>query len=46
MARFFRRLKTEWLPKVRYRDFNEAKQVVIGYIMNYYNQTRPHTYNV
>jgi putative transposase len=45
MERFFRSLKTEWVPTVGYKNFNEAKQAVIGYIMNYYNQTRPHTYN-
>ncbi len=45
MERFFRSLKTEWIPTIGYKNFNEAKQSIIGYIMNYYNQTRPHRYN-
>lgn len=45
MERFFRGLKTEWVPTVGYKSFNEAKQVIIGYIMNYYNQTSSYRYN-
>ncbi len=45
MERFFRSLKTEWVPAIGYKDFTEAKQAIINYIMTYYNQTRPHRYN-
>ena len=45
MERFFRSLKTEWVPTIGYKNFNEAKQAIIKYIMDYYNQARPHTYN-
>jgi putative transposase len=45
IERFFRSLKIEWVPTVGYKNFNEAKQALTGYIMNYYNKTRPHTYN-
>lgn len=45
MERFFRSLKTEWIPTIGYKNFNEAKQAIINYIMSYYNQTRPHRYN-
>jgi putative transposase len=30
---------------IGYKNFNEAKQAIINYIMDYYNKTRPHTYN-
>lgn len=45
MERFFRSLKTEWMPKVGYINFNEAKKEIACYIMDYYNEIRPHTYN-
>jgi putative transposase len=45
MERFFRSLKTEWVPTIGYKNFTEAKQAIIHYIMDYYNETRPHTYN-
>jgi putative transposase len=45
MERYFRSLKTEWIPLIGYKNFNEAKQAIINYIMDYYNKTRPHTYN-
>jgi len=45
MERFFRSLKTEWVPTIGYKNFTEAKQAIINYIMTYYNQTRPHRYN-
>jgi putative transposase len=45
MERFFRSLKTEWVPLIGYNNFNEAKRAIIAYIMNYYNQLRPHRYN-
>ena len=42
---FFRSLKTEWIPTIGYKDFSEAKQAIINYIMVYYNKTIPHMYN-
>ncbi|GAW97627.1 integrase [Colwellia marinimaniae] len=45
MERFFRSLKTEWVPTIGYKNCTEAKQAIINYIMTYYNQTRPYMYN-
>ena len=45
MERFFRSYKTEWMPRYGYSIFNEAKQSVISYILDYYNQVRPHRFN-
>ncbi|BCK10360.1 integrase core domain protein [Vibrio cholerae HC-51A1] len=45
MERFFRSLKTEWVPTVGYRSFAEAQQEIIRYIIGYYSQLRPHQYN-
>lgn len=45
MERFFRSLKTEWVPEIGYRSFVEAKHAVIDYIIGYYSQVRPHQHN-
>jgi len=45
MERFFRSLKTEWVPQIGYHSFNEAKQSVWDYIIGYYSQIRPHRHN-
>ena len=45
MERFFRSLKTEWVPKVGYQDFNQADHSITNYIMGYYSQVRPHRHN-
>ncbi|MGL5728609.1 MAG: IS3 family transposase [Plesiomonas sp.] len=45
MERFFRSLKTEWVPTIGYRSFAEAQQEIIRYIIGYYSQLRPHQYN-
>lgn len=45
MERFFRSLKTEWMPKQGYQSFTEAKQSIVRYIVGYYSQTRPHQHN-
>ncbi|WP_217529577.1 IS3 family transposase [Vibrio metschnikovii] len=45
MERFFRSLKTEWVPTAGYRSFAEAQQEIIRYIIGYYSQLRPHQYN-
>jgi putative transposase len=45
MERFFRSLKTEWVPKLGYHSLAEAKHSIIHYIVGYYSQTRPHQHN-
>ncbi|EOC7001158.1 IS3 family transposase [Escherichia coli IAI39] len=45
MERFFRSLKTEWVPANGYAGKDEARQQINGYILNYYNSVRPHHYN-
>jgi putative transposase len=43
--RFFRSLKTEWIPEIGYRSFEEAKNHITQYVIGYYSQLRPHTHN-
>lgn len=43
--RFFRSLKTEWIPKAGYADIHQAQRDVMRYISHYYNRARPHSYN-
>jgi len=45
MERFFRSLKTEWVPALGYASFIEAKRSVIDYMTGYYSQHRPHQNN-
>jgi putative transposase len=45
MERFFRSFKSEWMPTVGYKYFNEAKTAVVNYITGYYSKVRPHRYN-
>ena len=45
MERFFRSLKTEWVPEMGYRSFAEAKRSILNYIGGYYSSTRPHQHN-
>ena len=45
MERFFRSLKSEWIPQIGYRSFSEAKSAIINYIIGYYSQVRPHRHN-
>lgn len=45
MERFFRSLKTEWVPNVGYSSFEEAKASIWDYIIGYYSQVRPHRHN-
>jgi len=45
MERFFRSLKTEWIPQKGYQSFSEAKTNIIDYIIGYYSQVRPHQHN-
>ncbi|WP_154045228.1 IS3 family transposase [Vreelandella subglaciescola] len=43
--RFFRSLKTEWVPATGYLDMAAAKQSITKYIISYYSCLRPHTHN-
>ncbi|MGX8941293.1 IS3 family transposase [Symbiopectobacterium sp. Eva_TO] len=45
MERFFRSLKTEWVPTKGYNSFSEAQDAIIRYITGYYSAIRPHWYN-
>ena len=45
MERFFRSLKTEWIPKTGYESFTQAKHDIIDYMIGYYSQVRPHQHN-
>lgn len=45
MERFFRSYKTEWMPRLAYNTFDEAKQDITDYILKYYNVKRLHSYN-
>lgn len=45
MERFFRSLKTEWVPTRGYDNFSEASIAITDYIVRYYSQFRPHQYN-
>jgi len=45
MERFFRSLKSEWVPETGYQSFGEAKQAITNYIVGYYSQIRPHRHN-
>jgi len=45
MERFFRSLKTEWVPETGYGSFDGAKRSITDYVIGYYSQRRPHTFN-
>jgi len=45
MERFFRRFKTEWMPKEFYNTYDEAESDVLKYILGHYNTERGHSYN-
>jgi putative transposase len=45
MERFFRSLKSEWVPSMGYSNFNEAQASITRYIVGYYSQHRPHQHN-
>lgn len=45
MERFFRSLKTEWVPELGYRSMAQAEQHIVQYLTGYYSQLRPHTAN-
>ena len=43
--RLFRSLKTEWVPQTGYKDLLAAKCDISRYLLGYYNQRRPHSFN-
>ena len=43
--RFFRSLKSEWIPQYGYQNIQEAKADVLRYVNRYYNHVRLHSYN-
>jgi putative transposase len=45
MERFFRSLKSEWMPAGGYATAAQAEADVLRYVTSYYNQQRPHSYN-
>jgi putative transposase len=45
MERFFRSLKTEWIPETGYQSLTEAKTGILDYIIGYYSKVRPHQHN-
>lgn len=45
MERFFRSLKSEWIPSYGYRSLNEARRMIDEYMTGYYSQFRPHQHN-
>ena len=45
MKRFFRSLKSEWIPSGGYDSFAQAKYKILDYIIGYYSQVRPHQHN-
>lgn len=45
MERFFRSLKTEWMPRMGYRSIKEAKGHILSYLIGYYSSVRPHQHN-
>lgn len=45
MERFFRSLKSEWIPTIGYASLEDAKSRITDYILGYYSRFRPHTHN-
>jgi len=45
MERFFRSLKSEWMPSAGYGSTQEAEADVLRYLTEYYNRVRLHSYN-
>ena len=44
MERFFRSLKSEWIPTIGYA-FEDAKSRITVHILGYYSRFRPHAHN-
>lgn len=45
MERFFRSLKSEWVPQTGYQNLEQAKIAIWSYIIGYYSNIRPHSHN-
>lgn len=45
MERFFRSLKSEWIPASGYRSPALAQADLLRYLTHYYNRVRPHSFN-
>lgn len=45
MERFFRSLKSEWVPTTGYQSLGEGRNAITRYITGYYSELRPHWYN-
>lgn len=45
VERLFRSLKTEWVPTLGYHSLAAARKDIGSYLMEYYNQQRPHAFN-
>ena len=45
MERFFRSLKTEWVPNIGYQSIQQAKKDILDYMIGYYSCVRPHQHN-
>lgn len=45
MERLFRSLKSEWVPDLGYPNLLTAEKDIGHYLMSYYNEYRPHSYN-
>jgi len=46
MERFFRSLKTEWVPEAGFVSLEYARHEIWNYIIGYYNTIRPHKHNL
>lgn len=45
IERLFRSLKNEWVPVSGYQHFGEVSHTITDYIVGYYRNRRPHSYN-
>jgi putative transposase len=45
MERFFRSLKFVCVPETCYSSLEHAKRSIVNYIIGYYSQIRPYTFN-
>jgi putative transposase len=45
MDRFFKSLKSEWVPVTGYLSLSDAAHEITDYIVGYYSVLRPHEYN-
>jgi len=45
MERVFRSLKSEWIPAADYLTETQARKDIGSYVMDSYNESRPHQWN-